>query len=451
MDKKFQQNFSVVNLGLNELPKVIEDTKSRYQWVPFGVFGHDDFFQAITLAHNTSTSTAACIEGIADLIYGKGLYSKKEELNTTIQKILPQEEVKRVAFDLKLYGNGAFQVYWDDAHEKIIKFYHVPVQYLRAEKIYNNPRIENYFYCTDWTEQRAVRNKKSIPAFKTSKEKCEILYIKNYSPGLYYYSLPDWVSALQYSFVEAELSNLHLNNIENGFLPAVLLNFNNGSPAPEERQTIEDLVQAKFTGTNNAGRFMMSFNDDPSTKPTIDKIETDNLHEKYEYVAKYAQDRILVAHRVTSPLLFGIRTEANGFSSQSEEMMTAFSILQTMTISPFQNTILNALDEALNEGGYEDSELYFDQLTPLAILSQQAEDTDKTIDQVSNDTNKELENPATTEDSGDQTTIDENRPSPGDRGLRGPSGPGEGTTIVNASEVIHQSNPLFKSQYEIYK
>jgi hypothetical protein len=132
-------------------------------------------------------------------------------------------------------------------------------------------------------------------------------------------------------------------------------------------------------------------------------------------------------------------------------MMTAFSILQTMTISPFQNTILNALDEALNEGGYEDSELYFDQLTPLAILSQQAEDTDKTIDQVSNDTNKELENPATTEDSGDQTTIDENRPSPGDRGLRGPSGPGEGTTIVNASEVIHQSNPLFKSQYEIYK
>ena len=448
MDKKFQLNFSTINLGLNELPKVIEDTKTRYQWVPFGVFGHDDFFQAITLAHNTSTTTSACIEGISDLIYGKGLYSKKDDVNKILQKILPQEEVKRVSFDLKLYGNAAFQVYWDDAHEKIIKFYHVPVQYLRAEKIYNNPKIENYFYCTDWTDQRAVRRKKSIPAFGTSTEKCEILYIKNYSPGLYYYSLPDWVSALQYSFVEAELSNLHLNNIENGFLPAVLLNFNNGSPAPEERQTIEDLVQAKFTGTNNAGRFMMSFNDDPTTKPTIDKIETDNLHEKYEYVANYAQDRILIAHRVTSPLLFGIAIDAKGFSSNSEEMMTAFSIMQTMTISPFQNLILNSLDSALSEGGYEDVQLYFDQLTPLAILSQQAQDAGTTIESVADTTNKELENPATTEESGDETTTDINTPTPTPN--KG-TGPGQTTTIVNASEVIQVSNPLFKQQYEIYK
>ena len=122
-------------------------------------------------------------------------------------------------------------------------------------------------------------------------------------------------------------------------------------------------MHSKFTGTKNAGRFMLSFNDDPATKPTIDTIDIDNLHEKYQYVADYAQDRILVAHRVTSPLLFGIRTQNNGFSSQSEEMKTAFSILQTMTIEPFQNLILNALDSAFMDGGYE-FELYFEQLTP---------------------------------------------------------------------------------------
>ena len=145
----------------------------------------------------------------------------------------------------------------------------------------------------------------------------EVLYIKNYFPGLYYYALPDWISALQFSVGEGEISNLHINNIMNGFLPAVMINFNNGVPAPEERETIEDLVQAKFTGTDNAGRFMLSFNDSVDTKPTIDAIQIDNLHEKFEYVADYAQDRILVAHRITSPLLFGIRTEGNGFSSQS--------------------------------------------------------------------------------------------------------------------------------------
>ena len=148
---------------------------------------------------------------------------------------------------------------------------------------------------------------------------------------------------------------------------------------------------------------------------------------------------------MTSPLLFGIRTEGNGFSSQSEEMMTAFSIMQTMTISPFQNLILNTLDYALTCGGYEDTELYFDQLTPLAILSQQAEDTGKTIDETADTTNKEMENPATVDDSGDQTTVDDNRPSKGDRGVRGPNGPGEGTTIINASSAF------FEQEYEITK
>jgi hypothetical protein len=403
---KGQQKFSIVNVNNNSLPIIQEDTKTRYPFVPFGVYGNDDFFDAVTTAFNVSTTNAASIEGIADLIFGKGLYSKNEVFNETLQKIIPQEEVKRVSFDLKLYGNAAFQVYWDETHTKIKKMYHVPVQLLRAEKLGSSPKIENYYYCTDWNDQRKIKDKKKIPAFETSNEKMEILYIKHYCPGLYYYSLPDWVSALQLAMAEGEISNLHFNNIVNGFLPAVMLNFNNGVPAPEERQTIEDLVQAKFTGTDNAGRFMLSFNDDPATKPTIDVIDITNLHEKYDYVAEYTQDRILVAHRVTSPLLFGIRTKNNGFSSQSEEMKTAFSILQTMTIAPFQNIILNSLDYALTCSGYTDAELYFEQLTPLVILSQTAEETGKSIDQVEDETNDSMENPATTEDAADQTPIE---------------------------------------------
>jgi len=407
---KGQQKFSIVNVNNNSLPIIQEDTKTRYPFVPFGVYGNDDFFDAVTTAFNVSTTNAASIEGIADLIFGKGLYSKDQVFNETLQRMIPQEEVKRVAFDLKLFGNAAFQVYWDDTHTKIKKMYHVPVQLLRAEKLGASPKIENYYYCTDWNDQRKVRDKKKIPAFETSNEKMEILYIKHYCPGLYYYSLPDWVSALQLAMAEGEISNLHFNNIVNGFLPAVMLNFNNGVPAPEERQTIEDLVQAKFTGTDNAGRFMLSFNDDPLTKPTIDIIDITNLHEKYDYVAEYTQDRILVAHRVTSPLLFGIRTKNNGFSSQSEEMKTAFSILQTMTIAPFQNIILNSLDYALTCGGYTDSELYFEQLTPLVILSQTAEETGKSVAEVEDEVNDSMENPATTEDTADQTPLE---PIPG--------------------------------------
>ena len=403
---KQQQNFAVVNVDNNQLPIINEDTKTRYSWIPFGVYGHDDFFDAVTTTFSISTTNNACIEGIADLIFGKGLYSKNEAFNEILQKMIPQEEVKRVAFDLKLYGNSAFQVYWNDEHTKIIKMFHIPIQTLRAEKLYGNAKVQNYYYCIDWNDQRKIKDKKKIPAFGTSEDKMEILYIKNYCPGLYYYSLPDWVAAMQFAISEGEISNLHLNNITNGFLPAVMINFNNGVPAPEERETIEDLIQAKFTGTDNAGRFMLSFNDDPATKPTIDVIQIDNLHEKYQYVADYTQDRILVAHRITSPLLFGIRTANNGFSSQSEEMKTAFSIMQTMTISPFQNTILNSLDYALKCSGYPDAEIYFEQLTPLVILSQTAEEGGKSIAQVEDETNKSMENPATTDDGKDQTTQD---------------------------------------------
>jgi len=403
---KQQQNFAVVNVDNNQLPIIQEDTKTRYSWIPFGVYGHDDFFDAVTTTFSVSTTNNACIEGIADLIFGKGLYSKNEAFNEILQKMIPQEETKRVAFDLKLFGNAAYQVYWDDTHTKIKKMYHVPVQTLRAEKLYGSSKVQNYYYCVDWNDQRKIKDKKKIPAFGTSEDKMEILYVKNYFPGLYYYSLPDWVAAMQFAISEGEISNLHLNNITNGFLPAVMINFNNGVPAPEERETIEDLIQAKFTGTDNAGRFMLSFNDDPATKPTIDVIQIDNLHEKYQYVADYTQDRILVAHRVTSPLLFGIRTASNGFSSQSEEMKTAFSIMQTMTVSPFQNIILNSLDYALKCSGYPDTEIYFEQLTPLVILSQTAEESGKSIAQVENETNKSMENPATTDDGQDQTTID---------------------------------------------
>lgn len=403
---KGNRNFSVINMAQQNVPVITEDTKSRHQWVPVGILEQDDYFTTIIDAYNTSTTNAACIEGVADMIYGKGMYSKNLTFQPILEKLLSQEDLKRVSFDLKLFGNGVLQIYWNDEHTKIVKMYHSPAQNWRAEKIGDMPKIEYYYYCTDWSDMRSTKHKKKFPAFGTSTEKMEILWMKNYSPGKFYYSLPDWVSSLQFSFVEAELSNLHLNNIENGFLPMVMISLNNGVPAPEERDTIEELLEAKFTGTRNAGRFILTFNDDAANAPTINPIQIDNLHDKYQYVANYAQDKILISHRITSPLLLGIRTATVGFSSNSEEMKTAYSILQTMTIIPFQGMITNLLTEVLREGGYMDTELYFEQLTPLAILTETAEDTGQTIDEVQEDINEEGENTALMDDDEDTGLID---------------------------------------------
>ena len=175
---------------------------------------------------------------------------------------------------------------------------------------------------------------------------------------------------------------------------------------------------------------MLSFNDSPDNKPTIDAINIDNLHEKFEYVADYAQERIIVAHRVISPLLFGINTKNKGFSSNADEMTTAYSILQSMTIAPFQNLIINALDSALTEGGYEDTQLYFDQLVPLALASQTAKDTGQTVEQVTDQTNKELENPAATEDSEGADTT-------------------QPIKVEEPKAPIQTSSAFFRKEYEI--
>jgi hypothetical protein len=382
-------DLKVINLSRHEIPIITEDTKTRQTWVPVGVYDNDDFFFLIEEAYNTSTTNAACVEGIADLIYGEGIYTKNVEFEDTLKKVLSKNDGRKISFDLKLFGNAAMQIVWNDDHTQVLRMYHIPVQKLRAEKLYGEPQIQNYFYCVDWNDMKSIRNKKKIPAFGTSKEKVEIAYIKGYTPGKYYYSLPDWISALQFTASEAELSNLHLNNIENGFLPLVAINLNNGVPPIEERDVIEDQIVSKFTGTRNAGRFMITFNDDAANKPTFDAIQTENLHEKYEYVAKYAQDRILVAHRITSPLLFGIRTEANGFSSNADEMAMAFSILQSMTIVPFQNLLLGSIEEVLEKGGYTNTDLYVEQIMPLSIASKQAEESGQTIQQVEETANEQ--------------------------------------------------------------
>ena len=382
-------DLKVINLSRHEIPIITEDTKTRQTWVPVGVYDNDDFFFLIEEAYNTSTTNAACVEGIADLIYGEGIFTNNVEFEDTLKKVLSKNDGRKISFDLKLFGNAAMQIVWNDDHTQVLRMYHIPVQKLRAEKLYGEPQIQNYFYCIDWNDMKAIRNKKKLPAFGTSKEKVEIAYVKGYTPGKYYYSLPDWISALQFTASEAELSNLHLNNIENGFLPLVAINLNNGVPPIEERDVIEDQIVSKFTGTRNAGRFMITFNDSAENKPTFDAIQTENLHEKYEYVAKYAQDRILVAHRITSPLLFGIRTEQNGFSSNADEMAMAFSILQSMTIVPFQNLLLGSIEEVLEKGGYTKTDLYIEQIMPLSIASKQAEESGQTIQQVEETANEQ--------------------------------------------------------------
>ena len=110
---KQETKLSVVNLSQQDIPIITEDTKTRHHWVPVGIMDMDDYFPVLTDAYQTSTTNAACIDGIADLIFGKGMYSNSPAFNEVLNKIISQEDLRRISFDYKLYGNAAVDVLWN--------------------------------------------------------------------------------------------------------------------------------------------------------------------------------------------------------------------------------------------------------------------------------------------------------------------------------------------------
>jgi len=365
-----QSSIKVVQMsGGYILPKVTE-TKGRKKFVEIGIDGADDYFVTLIKRYETSPTNQSCVDGTTDLIFGKGLKGKNEDrLEEYLYSLTDEDEIKRIVYDYKMFGNAAIQVVFEPDHQSIKSFFHLPVDTLRAEKVSEDGTIKGYYYSSDWADQKIKPVR--IPAFGQPdfEEDVQLIYFKRYSPGKFYYGIPDYYSSIQYCAVEEEISNLHISNILNNFMPSSILNFNSGLPPVEEQYLIENSIKAKFTGTTNAGRFILSFNENPESKTTIETIKTENLHEQYEFLAEEASRKIMLAHRITSQMLFGIKT-ASGFSSNADELQVSYEIFTSMVINPMQAEIIKPIQKILEFNGVDPSGLYFAPLIPFGFLSE---------------------------------------------------------------------------------
>lgn len=365
----------VLNLsGGYILPKISESAKSRNAYVEFGIESMDDFFTTLIKRYETSPTNQACIDGCTDLIYGKGIKAKDRlDLEEYLYKLTTEDEIRKIAFDYKLFGNAAIQCVFNDDRSKVINFYHLPIDTLRAEKVNEEGVIPGFYYSADWSNRKI--KPKYIPAFGQNEfeDDVQVIYIKRYAPGKFYYGIPDYYSSIQYCAVEEEVSNLHLNNILNNFMPSTIINFNGGVPAVEEQALVENSIANKFTGTTNAGRFILSFNDNPEYKTTVEMLRPENLHQQYDFIAEEASRKIMLAHRITSQMLFGIKT-SSGFSSNADELKTSYEIMLALVIQPFQQEIIKTIQGICEFNGVEGESLYFAPLIPFGFLSEYMED-----------------------------------------------------------------------------
>ena len=353
----------IVNLSTYTSPEIVE--KSNKKWVAYG--SDNNYFGYLIDRYNGSPTNNAIINGVSQMIYGKGLdaldSNRKPEAYAKMITLFHKDCVRKLCYDLKLMGQCAMQVIYSKDRKTIAQVEHIPVENLRAEKCNSKGEIEAYYYSDNWSKVKQSTQLKRIPAFGFSKENIEILYVKPYRAGYKYYSSPDYQGGLQYSELEEEISNYHLNNILNGLAPSMLINFNNGTPNAEERQMLENRIYQKFSGSSNAGKFILAFNDNAESQATIEPIQLSDAHNQYQFLSDESSKKIMVAHRVVSPMLLGIK-DSTGLGNNADELQTASTLMDNTVIRPFQHLLIDAFDDILAYNNIA-LKLYFKTLQPL--------------------------------------------------------------------------------------
>ena len=372
--------FGFVNLSTYTSPEIKE--VNGEDWIEYGA--DNNYFQYLIDRYNGSPTNNAAINGISQAIYGKGLNAtdsnKKPNEYAQMIALFKKDVVRKVCYDLKLMGNAAIQVIYSKDRSKIVQLEHMPIETLRAEKCNEDGEIPAYFYFDDWANIKRSDEPLRIPAYGMSNEGIEIYYIKPYKSGFYYYSPVDYQGGLQYAELEEEVSNYHLNNIMNGLAPSMLINFNNGTPNQQERQLIEKKIAQKFSGTSNAGKFILAFNDNKESQAEITPVQLSDAHNQYQFLSEESTQKIMVAHRIVSPMLLGIK-DGSGLGNNAEEIKTASLLMDNTVIRPFQELLIDCFDNIL---AYNDISLnlYFTTLQPLEFteVDSQVQD-DETIEE----------------------------------------------------------------------
>jgi DNA-binding MarR family transcriptional regulator len=317
-----------INFSEYSQPKFVE--KKNQEWVSYGA---DNRYPAHLLSLlNTSAKHNAIVNGKANFIAGKGIvfeddtkqYLVDESINRNGETI--NDILDKVALDIETFGGCYLEVIYNP-FGSATSLYHIDYNKVRSN-------VDNtYFYISDqWDSKQKPDDIEGIAAFdENNKSGKQIIYIKEYRPGVDTYTLPTYQGAMNYIELDVAVSEFHLNAIHNGMMPSKLISFNNGTPSEEEQRTIERRMRDKFAGEANAGKFIINFNNDPAKAPTVLDLSASDLDKQFDLLNKTIQQEIFSGHRITSASLFGIATE--GALGARNEMRTAYEI--------FQNTYVN--------------------------------------------------------------------------------------------------------------
>ena len=375
-----KDNIININLETSTAP-VIAEVRGK-DWIEYGDANGDWrnlYPQFIIDLYYSSSISAAIINSTSEMIAGEDLIIEDEderdlEAFAKLQNFMNRangneslhEVIKKLAFDFKLQGGFALNIVWSKDRTQIAEVYHLDVSKLRCAKPDAFGKTPGYYISADWSNTR--QNKPYyVPAFNTNDRTSanQIMYSGLYSPDMNSYYTPDYVSCNNWALIDGRVSEFHLNNISNGFAGSFMISFANGVPTAEERRQIEQSLADKFVGEKNSGKFVLTFSDDKTRTPEVTPISTSDLDKQYLALQELLTSNILSGHRVTSKTLMGIDS-ANGFSSNTDEIINAANFYLNTVIKPFQDHLVKQLRKIFQVNNM-DMPVNFVQLKPITV------------------------------------------------------------------------------------
>jgi len=349
-------------------------------WVEWGE--NNDYYTYIDTLYIGSAINHSLITSINQRIYGKGLISLNFAPIDMVRfnKILAPEEVFRFVGDYKRQGNAALQVITNGAG-KILEVKHLPIETVRPNKANELGVIEKYWFSNNWTDLRSEENKpKPYPSYVVGqKKKGTFIYsLKNYVPNNPYFGVPDYLGSTKWIEMDIELANYHLSNIQSGFSASTIVEFSNGVPSQREMMQIEKSFKNKLTGTNG-NKIVFIYNENGSTPARITQAPIPEADKQYESISAQVQQNVLIGHKITSPMLVGIKSDT-GLGNNADEIRTANELLQNVTITPYQETIEKFLQPLAIDMGLH-VRLSFKELEPVAAPNVQLKKVKLSIDE----------------------------------------------------------------------
>jgi hypothetical protein len=318
----------------------------RSGWVNYGV---DNLFPQYLreLAQTGAVHGSLCVS-IGEMIAGKGLDAGA--YNKRLEELKAYDVFYGCSNDLKLYGGFYLEVIYTVDRENVAKMRHLPFEECRLAVTGEEEEICGVYHSNDWGNTRKKRNKPEfIPIYNVmskGEEPRQVYYCFNYA-GSNFYPRPDYYSAINSIELAKEISVYHVNNIMNGLSPSMIVSLFQGAPAPDEQQQIKTDWERQLTGARNAGKFIMTFNERDTPRPEITTFPLSDADKQYEFLSRESTSLIMVAHRVVTPLIFGIRDTGGGFGSNKDEMAVGLEIFTNQVIQPAQNKIAKSFEEVL--------------------------------------------------------------------------------------------------------